>query len=155
MNFLIEEHRQLLEKLLENKVDFILVGGVAVIFYGYSRTTGDLDIWLKPTEENKIKFLEVLKTEEIFADDIAYLKSLDFSSHLVFHIGEEPCKIDFLTFISGIDYKEADDLKNYFQSGNYAIPIIHLNHLILSKITSNRAKDKADVEELQKLKKEN
>ena len=32
------------------------------------------------------------------------------------------------------------------------IPVLHLNHLILSKIANDRIKDKLDIEELQKLK---
>jgi predicted nucleotidyltransferase len=151
MNILLEEHKKFVEQLLDQHVEFILVGGMAVIYYGYPRTTGDLDLWLKPTNENKIKFLEVLKKDKLFDDDIKYLSSLDFSKHLVFHIGEEPAKIDFLTHINGVNYTEADLQKNFFDSGKYKIPIIHLNHLVLSKLSSNRAKDKADVEELQKI----
>ena len=30
----------------QNKVEFIIAGGYAVIFHGYGRTTGDLDIWV-------------------------------------------------------------------------------------------------------------
>ena len=56
MNILIDEHKQFVEKLIDNNVEFILVGGFAVIYYGYSRTTGDMDIWLKPTFEKKISF---------------------------------------------------------------------------------------------------
>lgn len=153
MNILIDEHKKLVEELLDNHVEFILVGGLAVIFYGYSRTTGDLDVWLKPTADNQKKLIEVLRKEKIFDEDITYLNSLDFTKHLVFHIGEEPSKIDFLTYISGVKYEEADSLKNYFVSGKYNIPIIHLNHLIISKLTSGRLKDKADVEELQKINK--
>lgn len=150
MNILIDEHKQFVEKLINNNVEFILVGGFAVIYYGYLRTTGDMDIWLKPTVENKNKLLQVLKTEKVFEEDLIYLKSLDFTKHLVFHIGEEPSKIDFLTFINGVSYEDADVIKNHFKSGEYKIPVIHLNHLIISKLSSNRPKDKADVEELQK-----
>jgi predicted nucleotidyltransferase len=153
MNILVDEHKILLEKLLDNKVDFILVGGLAVVFYGYKRTTGDMDIWLKPSEENKRKLISVLKADKIFEEDIQYLESLEFQKPLAFHIGEEPLKIDFLTHISGVNYEEANSLKNYFQSDNYQIPIIHLNHLIASKISTGRLKDKADVEELQKINK--
>ena len=98
----------------------------------------------------KNKLLEALKTERVFEEDLIYLKSLDFTKHLVFHIGEEPSKIDFLTFINGVSYEDADVVKNHFKSGEYEIPVIHLNHLILSKLSSNRPKDKADIEELQK-----
>lgn len=34
MNILIEEHQKLLLSLLNNKVNFILIGGCAVIYYG-------------------------------------------------------------------------------------------------------------------------
>ena len=54
MNILIDKHKDFLYDLVLENVDFILVGGYAVIYYGYFRTTGDLDIWLNPTNENKI-----------------------------------------------------------------------------------------------------
>lgn len=44
MNIFIDEHIQLLKALLKNEVKFMLIGGYAVIHYGYGRTTGDLDI---------------------------------------------------------------------------------------------------------------
>ena len=153
MNILIDEHKEALEKLLDNEVEFILVGGLAVIYYGYTRTTGDMDVWLKPTPQNQQKLIKFLKNEKIFDDDIVYLSGLDFTKHLVFHIGEEPLKIDFLTFINGVTYEEADKIKNSFESGEYMIPVIHLNHLIISKLSSSRMKDRADVEELQKVNK--
>jgi hypothetical protein len=33
--------------LNDNNVDYILVGGFAVILHGHSRVTGDMDIWVK------------------------------------------------------------------------------------------------------------
>ncbi len=57
MNLFIEQHQDLLKKLLEAKVDFIIIGGYSVIFHGYKRTTGDIDIWLKPDNTNKEKLL--------------------------------------------------------------------------------------------------
>ena len=53
MNLFIELHLDLIKDLLEAKVDFIIIGGYSVIFHGYKRTTGDIDIWLKPSNEIK------------------------------------------------------------------------------------------------------
>ena len=39
----------------------MLIGGYAVIYYGYERTTGDMDIWLEPSNENKDKLIDALK----------------------------------------------------------------------------------------------
>ena len=38
--------------LNNNEVEYILVGGYSVILHGYSRTTGDLDIWVNKKSEN-------------------------------------------------------------------------------------------------------
>ena len=48
MNLFIEKHQELLKELLLNKVDFIVIGGYSVIFHGYARSTGDVDLWLRP-----------------------------------------------------------------------------------------------------------
>ena len=37
------------------QVDYIMVGGYAVIYYGSSRTPGDIEIWVRRTEGNYIK----------------------------------------------------------------------------------------------------
>lgn len=52
MNILFEEQQEFLKCLSKKGVKFILVGGYAVIFHGHNRVTGDLDIWLQPTNEN-------------------------------------------------------------------------------------------------------
>ena len=36
----------------KQKVDYILIGGYSVILHGYPRTTGDMDIWVRPSREN-------------------------------------------------------------------------------------------------------
>ena len=54
MNILLDEHKATLINLLKSKIDFILIGGYAEIYHGYGRTTGDMDVWLKPDNENRI-----------------------------------------------------------------------------------------------------
>jgi len=60
MNLFEYTHQQLIKKLLEARVEFIIIGGYSVIFHGYQRTTGDIDIWLKPDNTNKERLLPVL-----------------------------------------------------------------------------------------------
>ncbi len=47
-----EDFRDFLRALNNNDVDYILVGGMAVILHGYVRTTGDMDIWVRKSKEN-------------------------------------------------------------------------------------------------------
>lgn len=151
MNILFGPHKEILKKLIQFKVEFILVGGYAVNFHGYNRATADMDIWLNPDNNNKLKFLNFLKSEDFDQESLDHISKTDFTRHAAFHIGEKPMQVDFLTIISGIQFLEADRMKQLLPFEDTHIPVIHLDHLILSKITSSRTKDKLDVEELQKI----
>ncbi len=152
MNIFDEYTHDLLKELNKNKVEYIVVGGYAVNFHGYRRTTGDIDLWIKPengiNKNNIIQSLRNLKVEENILDQ---LKALDFCKPVVFIDGEEPCKIDFMTYISGVDFNEAWPQKTTSILDGIPIPFIHLKHLIISKITTGRPQDKIDVEQLQKI----
>lgn len=151
MNIFLDEHQAIIKLLIENQVDFLLIGGYAVIFHGYRRTTGDMDLWLRPTNENKEKFIKSLANAGFESDDLAVLSTLDFTKHLVFSIGDEPQKIDFITHINQVLFEEADKNKVIFDFEELKIPVINIRELILSKINTGRKKDEADVEELQKI----
>jgi predicted nucleotidyltransferase len=154
INVLLEEHQQMLSALVEHKVNFILIGGYAVIHYGYERTTGDMDIWLQLSNENRDKFVNALADFGITDDGLERLRQTEFNKPLqAIHIGEPPRSIDFLTLISNVKFEDALANVNYFQLENIEVPVIDYNNLILSKLTSNRLKDKADIEELQRINK--
>jgi hypothetical protein len=152
MNIFHNEHFELLKILIRNKVNFLLIGGVAVNFYGYSRPTGDLDIWLEPTNENKLKLIICLEEIGILSEDIKIIRNVDFSIPIAFHIGNNPpFVIDFLTKIAGVKWHDAWSLKTILELETLQIPFIHLNHLKQNKIASGRAKDINDVEQLQRI----
>lgn len=153
MNIFLDEHIEILSAMLKRNVEFMLIGGYAVIIHGYRRTTGDMDLWLNPTNENKIKLHDALKDVGFYDEDLNYFLTLDFTKHLVFSIGSEPQKVDFITIINNIEYSAADAHKIIYEFEGIAIPVIHLNDLVLSKINTGRLKDKADIEELQKIQK--
>ena len=44
----------------EYKVKYLIVGGFAVNRYGFKRTTGDLDIYLEDTPENRRNLINAL-----------------------------------------------------------------------------------------------
>jgi hypothetical protein len=51
---------KLLVLLAEAKVDFVLVGGLAVILQGYVRFTEDVDLLLSDSPDNLSRLLETL-----------------------------------------------------------------------------------------------
>lgn len=129
----------------------MLIGGYAVIFHGYERSTSDMDIWLEPTEENKNAFMNAFQEIKVSASTIAQLQKIDFSQPQVFYFGESPKRIDFLTKIQQVEFKEAFDQSSYFPIADQQVKIINYHHLITSKMATGRLKDKADIEELQKI----
>lgn len=153
MNLFIELHQDLIKKLIGAGVNFIIIGGYSVIFHGYKRTTGDIDIWLKPENENKLKLLPVLKDLGFEDSELNEVAALDFTKHMVFSIGEPPEKMDFLSHINLVNYDDADKQKVLAEIEGILIPFLHLNDLVLSKMNTGRQKDKADIEMLQQIEK--
>lgn len=51
----LKEVQAFFELLNKNVVEYMIIGGVAVNVHGYTRATGDLDIWYNPTDENASK----------------------------------------------------------------------------------------------------
>ena len=154
MNIFVDEHIQVLQSLLKNNVSFILIGGYAVIHYGYGRTTGDMDIWLQLGTENKNNLLKALAEFGIESDGLDQLETMDFTKPMpVFFIGEAPRRIDFITAVNNIRFEEAITEVNYFPVEDIRIPVIQYQHLLLTKSGTSRAKDLADIEELKRINK--
>ena len=154
MNIFDDFTRKVLVELNEAGVIYLIVGGYAVNFHGFRRTTGDIDIWLKPeNEENKKRLMIVFTKLGCTPEFLNEVEQLDFSQPLLISDGEEPYKIDFLTSISGVKFEDAWKERQTTEIEGILLHFIHYNHLILSKITSSRLKDKMDIETLQRIRK--
>ena len=151
MNYFLEKHQQIFSLLIQNEVEFIVVGGYAVIFHGYHRTTGDLDIWLKPDNHNKMKFILALEKLGFEKESIIQVEQMDFTQPILLNIGVEPDKVEFMTFVSGLTFKEANEKKIITHSEKQDIPFLSLDDLIISKMNAGRLQDMADIEKLQKV----
>jgi len=154
MDILLEEHKRFLWLLLKYKVEFILIGGYAVIYYGYERGTADMDLWLKPTNENRDKFIAAMLEHGISDETTNALQKMDFTTAKVLTIGNKPSQIDFLTKVQGVTYEEADKEKRILPMKDWSIPVIQYHHLITMKMVAGCPQDKVDVDVLQKINKQ-
>nr|NQU91143.1 nucleotidyltransferase [Bacteroidota bacterium] len=153
MDILFKPHRELLFLLLDFNVEFIVIGGYSVIYYGYTRGTNDMDLWLEPDNNNKDKLIQALTKYGIRSSDLEKMNTFDFTKTNMFFIGKDPFRIDFLTKVQGVKWEDAIENVVKLEFNNHHIPIVSFDDLIKMKITSERLKDKADVEELQKISK--
>ncbi|HEV2397407.1 MAG TPA: hypothetical protein VGS27_10740 [Candidatus Sulfotelmatobacter sp.] len=55
------DYKELLQLLNESEVDYLIVGGFAVMKYGEPRYTKDLDIWVRNSTTNAIRLIEALR----------------------------------------------------------------------------------------------
>lgn len=58
MNKYLAEYLKFLQRLELEKVEHLIIGGVAVTIHGFQRATGDLGIWFNPTKDNFQKLLK-------------------------------------------------------------------------------------------------
>lgn len=153
MGLFLEEHKKFLVLLGKHKVNFLLIGGYAVITHGYERTTNDMDIWLKPDNENRNKFIKALREKGVAEDKLKSVSSMDFTEAQVLTIGKKPNQIKFLTVVTGLNFDEANEKKVQAEVENANIGLLGYKDLIANKMLIARPQDKADVDMLQKIKK--
>jgi predicted nucleotidyltransferase len=141
-------YRSLFGILLDHEVEFLLVGGYAVAFHGYARTTFDLDIWVRPEPGNAAKVYAAL------AAFGAPLKSsgvdpVDFATpNCVYQIGIKPLRIDVLTRIEGVEFEAAWKNRTFGAIDGRKIPIIGIRELIANKEAVGRDRDREDARRL-------
>jgi Nucleotidyl transferase of unknown function (DUF2204) len=147
-NIFNSDFRDFLKALNENKVNYILVGGYAVVLHGYPRTTGDMDLWVERSLEN---YRKLEKAFAQFGMPVFDMNEQNFLSHPVwdvFTFGNPPVAIDIMTRLEGLDFNTAFDRSVIFEDEELEIRTIHKNDLILLKRSAGRSKDLNDLENL-------
>ncbi len=147
----LSEFESILIAFYKAGVEYILTGGFAVNFHGYNRSTSDLDIWVKPAESNKPKIINALIKNGYPAEIEKLIGQLNFSQPFAFSLGTEPIDIDVFNHITGVTFNDADLNKPFKYNENLIVNYISVKDLILNKMLTGRAKDKADVDTLQQI----
>jgi predicted nucleotidyltransferase len=86
---LFEDFLKILKALAWEKVEYILIGGFAVILHGLARLTADIDIFIKPEAENLERLKKALK--EVFPKDLEIdsVSLQDLEEYAVVRFGTE------------------------------------------------------------------
>lgn len=152
MNIYAEKITRFFELLNRNNVRFIIVGGVAVNYYGYSRSTGDIDVWLEDTEENRKKLIAALNEFGVKgAEALLNYPLLAGYAEILLEAGIYIDLMADLVVLKQKDFKECFDIAHTLKTGELEIKILHINKLIAEKEKSTREKDREDVIQLKKL----
>lgn len=147
-NIFNEDFQDFIKSINNAEVKYVLVGGYSVIFHGFPRTTGDLDIFVEVSKENYQKLSEAFFEFGLSVFDMTEENFLFNKNMTVFSFGRAPVSIEILKEISGLSFKEV-----YFNAVDTEIEeipvkIIQLKDLIKNKKASGRPKDLNDLENL-------
>lgn len=114
--------------------------------YGYSRPTGDIDIWVRMDKDNAVKIKNALiefdfQSENINSDYFLIPNNL-------LRIGFFPLRIEIMTTIDGVEFEECFNNSTIREVDGVDIRVISLDDLKKNKKTSGRFKDLDDLQKL-------
>ena len=141
-----DDFKEFLKLLNEHGVEYLLIGGYAVGYYGYPRATNDLDIWIAVHPQNAERLVTVLQafgfpTSDLFAN--IFLNGED-----IIRMGVPPMRIEIIPSISGVDFDTCYAKRIVDTIDEIQVNLISLEHLKANKKASGRFKDLDDLEHL-------
>ena len=139
--------------LASNKVKYLTIGGFAVNIYGYGRNTGDIDIFIEDSVENRENLRLALKQSGI--GDFENMSTMQFIPGWTDITLNFNLRLDIMTSVKGLENNSFEQLleKAYIVVINEVqVYFLDYDSLIISKKAANRLKDQLDIEELEKLK---
>jgi predicted nucleotidyltransferase len=143
-------YSELLRNLNEESVEYLIVGGYAVMKYTEPRYTKDLDVWVGNSLENSAKLYRALaKFGAPLTND--GIDPMTFTQDdLIYQIGVPPARIDILTHITGVRFEDAWQQRVPSLFSGIPVHFISLNDLIRNKETARRKSDLSDLKRIRK-----
>lgn len=121
---------------------YLIIGGFAIIYSGYGRTTGDVDLLFDTSPENEARVYRCL--ESLPDKAVLQLDPGDVAKYTVVRVADE-IVVDLMKSASGIDYAEA--AKDIVIREVQGVPIPFASPKLLWRMKKNthRQKDAVDL----------
>ena len=140
---------ELLNLLRVHKVRYLIVGGYAVMKYTEPRFTKDLDLWIENSPGNAQRLHRALT---VFGAPVSGYSPQDFiRSGMVHQIGVPPLRVDLLTSLPGLSFRDAWQRRVVSRVGGDRLLFLSLRDLIWSKRKAGRLQDRLDLQNLEKV----
>jgi hypothetical protein len=141
-----DDFSEFLKLLTDRGVKYLLVGGYAVAYHGYVRSTADLDVWVEVSPSNANALVAALAEFGFAVDRLG--PDLFLTEDRIVRMGLPPFRIEVLTTISGVAFSEVYDKRETVRWGDTDVPIIDLVSLKANKRAAGRYQDLDDLENL-------
>jgi hypothetical protein len=134
---------EMLSALSAAGAEYLVVGAHAMAAHGRPRATGDLDVWVRPTSTNAERVWQALVQ---FGAPLHPLTLADLRGpDTIFQMGVEPCRIDVLTHVDGLEFEKAWANRITVEVSGVRVPVLGRADLLANKKTVGRPQDLADV----------
>jgi hypothetical protein len=155
---------KLLATLSDAKIDYVLIGGLAVTLHGYQRLTMDVDVVLALNDENTGKFVDCARRANLTPvlpipidalRDAALIDKWHREKGMLAFALRGPDMMATVIDVLVRPVVSFDELKRNAVTkhiGPLAIPVASIDDLIRLKTGTGRTKDMLDIEELRKIK---
>jgi hypothetical protein len=147
--------RQLLERLHSAKIDFVLVGGLAVNAWGYLRATRAIDLVPDPSADNLAK-LDGLLVELDGKVEVGGRLLESSAIHTFLRTGDrtlvrtELGRIDILQGLPQVPgFSALDERASEIDLDGLTVKVCALDDLLAMKRASDRPRDRDDIEALE------
>jgi predicted nucleotidyltransferase len=143
-------YKELLQLLNDFEIEYLIVGGFAVMKYGEPRYTKDLDVWVNDSAENSARVVAALQKFGAPLEHDGVTAETFTNQQVVYQIGVAPVRIDILTEITGVKFEDA--WRRRVASTFFGIPVhfICLDDLVANKEALGRASDLKDLRQTRK-----
>ena len=98
------DFKEFLSLLNQHKVEYLLIGGYAVVYHGYPRATHDIDVWIAIQQDNAERVVAALREFGFDTPDLS--PRLFLQDKMVVRMGVPPMRIEVVTAISGVGFAE-------------------------------------------------
>ena len=140
------DFRDFLKLLNANEVEYLLIGGYAVGYHGYPRSTYDMDIWVGISQENADRMVRVMKDFGFTGGDVS--PKIFLSERCLIRMGVPPVRLEILTSVSGVEFGACYRDRIVDVVDGVEVSIISLQNLRKNKVASGRHKDLNDLQHL-------
>jgi predicted nucleotidyltransferase len=146
---MLKDHLRLYKCLNENKVRYLIIGGVACGIYGSPRATLDIDIFIEPSLDNAVRLLKALENAGFGTASLTTPEKILANEINVF---KDYLELDIFTRVKGIEFSKIWPKRQKIFIKGLGASVISINDLITSKIASKRIIDIEDIKILKKIK---
>lgn len=132
------DFKEFLRLLNCHHVDYLVIGGFAVGFHGYPRSTSDIDIWVSKSPENAIRVVDAIR--EFGFDTPNLTPELFLQQRKIVRMGHPPVRIEVMNEIDGVTFENCRAGRVMTEVDDIPVPVIGLADLRQNKTASARPK---------------